>query len=53
MKISNECSKDLEFLVNSETTYQPSLVSVLEAPFEEEILSNSKCFGSVTASLHG
>ncbi|TYJ36674.1 hypothetical protein E1A91_A05G323300v1 [Gossypium mustelinum] len=52
MKISNQCSKDPEFLVNSETTYQPSLASVLEAPFQEEILSNSKCFGSVMASLH-
>ncbi|MBA0808942.1 hypothetical protein Gohar_024641 [Gossypium harknessii] len=52
MKISNECSKDTEFLVNSETTYHPSLVSVLEAPFQEEILSNTKCFGSVMASLH-
>ncbi|XWS07834.1 hypothetical protein CRYUN_Cryun41cG0026700 [Craigia yunnanensis] len=52
MKISEECSTDLEFLVNLETAYQPSPVSVLEAPFEEEILLSSECFQNVTASLH-
>ncbi|XWS75043.1 hypothetical protein CRYUN_Cryun01aG0051200 [Craigia yunnanensis] len=52
MKISEQCSTDPDFLVNLETTYQPSPVSVLEAPFEEEILSSSKCFQSVIASLH-
>ncbi|XWS66070.1 hypothetical protein CRYUN_Cryun05aG0168600 [Craigia yunnanensis] len=52
MKISEDCGTDPNFLVNLETAYQPSPVSVLEAPFEEEILSSSKCFQSVTASLH-
>ncbi|XVF83453.1 hypothetical protein PTKIN_Ptkin16aG0487400 [Pterospermum kingtungense] len=53
MKISEDCSTDPNFPVNSETAYQqPSPVSVLEAPFEEDIFSSSKCFQNVTASLH-
>ncbi|XP_022765238.1 uncharacterized protein LOC111310244 [Durio zibethinus] len=52
MKISEECGSDPDFLVNLEAAYQPSPVSVLEAPFEEENFSSSKCFESVTASLH-
>ncbi|XP_022745920.1 uncharacterized protein LOC111296117 [Durio zibethinus] len=51
-KISEECGTDPDFLVNLETAYQPSPVSVLEAPFEEENLLSPKCFQSVTDSLH-
>lgn len=39
--------------MNSEEAYQSSPNSVLEPPFEEEILSNSACFQSVDANLHG
>ncbi|XVF23786.1 hypothetical protein REPUB_Repub13aG0069300 [Reevesia pubescens] len=53
MENYEECDTDPDFLVNSETAYQPSPVSVLEAPFGEESLSSSKCFQSVSASLHG
>ncbi|XP_021296098.1 uncharacterized protein LOC110425497, partial [Herrania umbratica] len=53
MEISEECGTDPDSLVNLERTYQPSPVSVLEAPFGEEVLSNSECFHSVSASLHG
>ncbi|XWS56521.1 hypothetical protein CRYUN_Cryun09bG0092300 [Craigia yunnanensis] len=52
MKISEDYGTDPDFLLNLETAYQPSPVSVLEAPFGEEILSSSKCLQSVTASLH-
>lgn len=50
---SSFCScVDPESLVNSEEAYQSSPNSVLEPPFEEEILSNSACFQSVDANLH-
>ncbi|KAK6228064.1 hypothetical protein SCA6_000404 [Theobroma cacao] len=52
MEISEECGTDPDSLVNLERAYQPSPVSVLEAPFAEEVFSNSECFHSVSASLH-
>ncbi|KAL9229354.1 hypothetical protein vseg_004831 [Gypsophila vaccaria] len=39
--------------VSSKESEQPSPVSVLEAPFVEEVSSGSECFERVSAELHG
>ncbi|CAO2839601.1 unnamed protein product [Amaranthus hypochondriacus] len=43
----------LEASVSSKESEQPSPVSVLEAPFVEDLSSGSECFERVSADLHG
>lgn len=43
----------LESPVSSKEADQPSPVSVLEAPFTDDLSSCSECFESLNADLHG
>lgn len=44
---------DPEFAASSRDSYQPSPNSILEPPFEQEILSDSEIFESVSSNLQG
>ena len=46
-------SPGLESPVSSKEADQPSPVSVLEAPFTDDLSSCSECFESLNADLHG
>lgn len=57
---SEECSVSLshpppglESPVSSKVADQPSPVSVLEAPFTDDLSSCSECFESLSADIHG
>ncbi|XWS66997.1 hypothetical protein CRYUN_Cryun05aG0248800 [Craigia yunnanensis] len=43
----------LESRASSKEAEQPSPVSVIEAPFTDDLSSSSECFESVSADLHG
>lgn len=43
----------LESPVSSKVADQPSPVSVLEAPFTDDLSSCSECFESLNADIHG
>ncbi|XP_065852138.1 uncharacterized protein [Euphorbia lathyris] len=44
---------ELESPGNSKEAEQPSPVSILETPFPDDVSSNSECFESLSADLHG
>lgn len=44
---------ELESQANCKEADQPSPVSVIEAPFTDDLSSGSECFESISADLHG
>ncbi|XP_022744441.1 uncharacterized protein LOC111295275 isoform X2 [Durio zibethinus] len=44
---------ELESRASSKEAEQPSPVSVIEAPFTDDLSSGSECFESISADLHG